>query len=112
MAPQLDQRRGVGLTTIGVPLGPVDIDEAVRPFDIDEIHRVRGDHREVDLEDLAVAVYLEVVHQQITARQVIPQMRDHSTLRVVDRLPDWDHGWHHPASSMARSTRATASRSV
>ena len=63
----------------------------MRPLDIDKVHRMRSDNGKVDLEDLAITVNLEVMQQDVVAWQVIPQVRDHSTLCVVDRLTDWDH---------------------
>ena len=52
---------------------------------------MRSNNGKVNLEDLAISVNLEVMQKDVIAWQVVPQVRDHSTLRVVNRLTDRNH---------------------
>src|ERR1022692_4101205 len=72
---------------------------------------MRCNDSQVDLEDLTAPLDLKVMQQEITARQVIPQVRDRSALRVIDRISNRNNRGHQLASSMARSRPCTASSS-
>jgi hypothetical protein len=105
VAAQLGQGGTERLASLGIPLAAVDVDIAMRPFDVDQVDRVRRDDRQIDLEHLAAAPDLEVVQDRVRIRQMIAQMSNRLPLRVVDRLPNCDHLGHQASPSIADSTK-------
>ncbi|MCY1354744.1 hypothetical protein D9M69_411350 [compost metagenome] len=94
VAAQLAQRRRIGRAPLGVPLVAVHIDGAARALHVDQVQGVRRQQRDVDLEALTLPLDLEVVKQNETVWQAIPQVSDGAALCIVDRLAYWDHFRH------------------
>ncbi|MPM31968.1 hypothetical protein SDC9_78525 [bioreactor metagenome] len=86
MAAQLAQRRWIRRAPLGVPLVAVHIDGAACALHVDQVQGVRGQQRDVDLEALALPLDLEVVKQDETVWQAIPQVSDGAALCIIDRL--------------------------
>src|SRR5690606_33748821 len=109
MAAQLAQWRWIWRAPLRVPLVAVHIDGAARALHVDQVQGVRRQQRDVDLKALALSLDLEVVKQDETVWQAIPQVSDGAALCIVDRLAYWDHFGHQPLPpSIALSTRTLA----
>ena len=109
-----DRQRGViRRAPLRVPLAAVDIHEAARALHVDQVHAVRAEQRDVDLEDVASLPELEVVDDGEAVRQMVAEVGDRLALGVVDGLADGEDLGHQvaPCRSIQCSTRERASRS-
>ena len=85
---ELEQRGGIGATSLGIPGATVNIDRADNMFDINNKEAVGGNQGDVNFVFALGRKDFKVVNQGIGIGQVIAQKGDRPTFRFVLWLTD------------------------